>query len=577
MSKNKKLELTWIGKDRIPRVEPRVLLENETYSFHANKRFSESDSFDNWLIHGDNLLALRALEHQFAGTVTLIYIDPPFNTGQAFEQYEDGIQHSQWLTLMRDRLVVLRRLLAPNGSIWVHCDDSEQAYLKVVMDEEFGRDNFVTVFIWQKVDSPNDNKVPITPDHEYILCYTKTPERAQFRQMQDESVLVAYRAKDADGKLFRDRLLKKNGKNSLRADRPKMFFEIPDPDGNPVLPMHDDGREACWAYGKKKVFEMLHHGQIVWKKRGEAGQERWVPYTREYAPTEPARPYPTIWTDCNTSRQAKAHLKELLPDVPVFATPKPEELIARILMIASNEGDLVLDSFLGSGTTAAVAHKLKRRWIGVELGEHCFSHVIPRLTKVVNGHDYGGITEKCDWSGGGGFRFFGIAPSLLQKDHWDNWVISKQYNSAMLAEAMCKLEGFNYAPSQERYWQHGNSTERDFIYVTTQKLTQQQLHALSEEVGPERSLLVCCTAFQSAPDQWPNLTLKKIPKAVTQRCEWGRDDYSLAISNLPQAEPVEDAGPPTGAAKKGARSKKASQKAGAEGQADLFATEGEQA
>ncbi len=221
-----------------------------------------------------------------------------------------------------------------------------------------------------------------------------------------------------------------------------------------------------------------------------------------------------------------------------FDTPKPESLIERVLHIATNPGDLVLDSFLGSGTTAAVAHKMGRRWIGIELGEHCHTHCIPRLKKVIDGEDPGGITKAVDWKGGGGFRYYKLAPSLLEKDKWDNWVISKDYNAAMLAEAVCKLEGFTYAPSDSLYWQHGHSTEQDYLYVTTASLTHAQLAQLSDEVGPERSLLVVCTSFRGSKEGYPNLTVKKIPKAVLNRCEWGKDDYSLRVENLP-APPVE--------------------------------------
>ena len=227
----------------------------------------------------------------------------------------------------------------------------------------------------------------------------------------------------------------------------------------------------------------------------------------------------------------------LFPDSEPFATPKPEKLLMRILAIATNPGDLVLDSFGGSGTSGAVAHKMGRRWIMVELGEHCHTHIIPRLKKVIDGEDPGGITKAVDWKGGGGFRYYRLAPSLLEKDRWGNYVINKEYNAAMLAEALCKLEGFNYAPSETAYWQHGHSTERDFIYVTTANLSHDQLQQLSDEVGADRSLLVVCAAFRGRKDGYPNLTVKKIPNAVLSRCEWGHDDYSLTVENLPKAPP----------------------------------------
>jgi adenine-specific DNA-methyltransferase len=204
-----------------------------------------------------------------------------------------------------------------------------------------------------------------------------------------------------------------------------------------------------------------------------------------------------------------------------------------VISIATNPGDLVLDSFAGSGTTGAVAHKMGRRWIMVELGDHCHTHIIPRLQKVIDGTDQGGISKAVNWKGGGGFRYYRLAPSLLEKDAWGNWVINRQYNATMLAEAMCKHEGFNYAPSDSVFWNHGSSTERDFIYVTTQTLTREQLEAISEEVGADKTLLICCGAFRVKPGAFPNLTLKKIPNAVLNRCEFGKDDYSIQIANLP--------------------------------------------
>lgn len=176
-----------------------------------------------------------------------------------------------------------------------------------------------------------------------------------------------------------------------------------------------------------------------------------------------------------------------------------------------------------------------RRWIGIELGEHCHTHCIPRLKKVIDGQDPGGITEALGWQGGGGFRYYKLAPSLLEQDKWGRWVISKDYNAAMLAEALCKLEGFRYEPSDSVFWMHGRSSEQDFLYATTQTLNQEQLQALSDEVGPNRSLLILCAAFRGNPNNFPNLTLKKIPKTVQSKCEWGHDDYSLKVENLPQA------------------------------------------
>jgi adenine-specific DNA-methyltransferase len=253
------------------------------------------------------------------------------------------------------------------------------------------------------------------------------------------------------------------------------------------------------------------------------------------------------WWDARFAGDNEASKKEslaLFPDVEPFGTPKPERLLEKVIQIATRRGDLVLDSFAGSGTTGAVAHKMGRRWIMVELGEHCHTHIIPRLKKVIDGEDPGGVTEATGWKGGGGFRYYRLAPSLLQQDRFGQWVINKAYNPEMLAAAVAKLEGFTYAPSAEVYWQHGHSTESDFIYVTTQTLNADQLQALSEEVGSQRSLLVCCGAFRLGAEaiaaRFPNLTVKKIPKAVLQKCEWNHDDYSLNIANLPMAVQAAD-------------------------------------
>lgn len=247
----------------------------------------------------------------------------------------------------------------------------------------------------------------------------------------------------------------------------------------------------------------------------------------------------TWWTneEVGHNQEAKKEIIDLFGASNAFDTPKPERLLRRIVEIGSNPGDWVLDSFAGSGTTGAVAHKMGRRWIMVELGEHCHTHIIPRLKKVIDGEDKGGITEAVGWKGGGGFRYYNLAPSLLEKDKWGNWVINKAYNPTMLAQAACKLEGFTYAPSDTVYWQQGHSSERDFIYVTTQNLSHDQLQAMSDEVGEARSLLVLCSAFRGKTDRYSNLTIKKIPKTVLSRCEWAHDDYSLKIENLPQAPP----------------------------------------
>ena len=403
--------LNWLNDDQARKISANIpyrLLEAD-----PNFSFMAADT-ENMLIQGDNLEALKALLPYYAGQVKCIYIDPPYNTQSAFEHYDDNLEHATWLSMIYPRLELLRDLLAIDGSIWVSIDDNEGHYLKVLLDEIFGRNNFVTSFIWQKVDSPNDNKVPITPDHEYILCYAKNISLAKFRKKSDASVLNAYPNIADDGRRYRDRLLKKNGKNSLREDRPTMFFPVPGPDGKDVYPIHDDGREANWAFGKPRVFEMLSSEKIVWKERSLNGEKKWVPYTREYAPDIPERPNPTILLDVKTSRQAKAHQRQLLENTEPFATVKPEHLVARILEICTNSGDLVLDAFLGSGTTTAVAHKLGRQYIGIESGEQLITHCFPRMKEVISG-EQGGISEDYNWDGGGGFRFYHLSEAVFDE------------------------------------------------------------------------------------------------------------------------------------------------------------------
>lgn len=549
MNGKTKLELTWIGKEERPRLEPRILIEDAERSYCSTSPTSD-DLLDNMLIKGDNLLALKSLHSTHVGRIKCVYLDPPYNTGAAFAHYDDGVEHSIWLSMMRDRLEAIRSLLRDDGSIFVQADDHEGHYLKVLMDEIFGRANFITTILWKKVDSPNDNKVAITPDHEFIFCYAKDSQSVRLKPKADAGLLGAYRTRDERGRLYRDRLLRKNGKASLRTDRPSMYFPITAPDGSTVLPIREDGQDGRWAAGRETVAALQASGELVWKNRGTEERPVWVPYTREYAPDVPTRPHFSIWSDLDTTRQTKAHHRDLYGTGNEFSTPKPENLIARILEMATEPGDIVLDSFAGSGTTGAVAHKMGRQWIMVELGEHADTHVLPRLRKVIDGEDEGGITDAAQWVGGGGFRFYRLAPSMLERDRWDNWVVSRNYNAAMLAEAMCRHMGFTYAPSQDPsdYWKHGYSTERDFIYVTTQAVTHTMLAALSHEVGPERRLLICCKAFSGKADAFDNLTIRKIPQAVLATCEWGRDDYSLQITATPEPPAAEPAGdePETG-------------------------------
>ena len=529
---HQRLELTWIGKDARPKLEPRVLLEDPSKSYHAKGRVTEHDIFDNRLIFGDNLLALKALEQEFVGKVKCVFIDPPYNTGSAFEHYDDGVEHSIWLGLMRDRLEVLRRLLSDDGSLWITIDDNEAHYLKVLCDEVFGRVNFVANVVWQKVYSERMDARGFSTSHDHILVYRKSASFAPYQLSKEQDSAQFGFLDPMTQRYYRRRSLRKEGSESLRQDRPSMWYPITAPDGTDVWPIKPDGTEGRWRWKKENVTPNLALLEYV-RKDG-----RWEIYVKQYLEESPTRPPATFWPSEEVGHNHEAKLEvRAFNSADVFDTPKPERLLKRVLEVATRAGDFVLDSFAGSGTTGAVAHKMGRRWIMVELGEHCHTHIIPRMRKVVDGEDLGGVSEAISWGGGGGFRYYRLAPSLLQLDRFGQWVINRQYNAEMLAAAVAKLEGFTYAPSADVYWQHGYSTESDFIYVTTQTLNADALEVLSEEVGPKRSLLVCCSAFRPSADaiahRYPNLTVKKIPKMVLEKCEWGHDDYSLNVANLP--------------------------------------------
>lgn len=519
-----KLELTWIGKDKRPKLEPRILLEDPSKSYHAKHRVRESDIFDNKLILGDNLLALKALEQEYAGKVKCVFIDPPYNTGSAFEHYDDGLEHSIWLSLMRDRLEILRNLLSEDASLWITIDDHEAHYLKVLCDEVFGRENFVANIVWEKADSPRNSARQFSTDHDHLLVFSRNPDWVPNKLARTDEANSIYKNPDGDirgpwlpGDPYANKPYSK-GKYTIRGPTGREFSPPP-------------GR--FWRISEEKLRLLDTEGRIWWGPKGNARPsiKRYLSEVGDLVPR-------TIWgkADAGSNRTSKNEMRALFPGDSSFDTPKPELLMKRILEVATIPDDLILDSFAGSGTTGAVAHKMGRRWIMVELGDHCHTHIIPRLQKVIDGDDPGGVTESVNWQGGGGFRYYQVAPSLLEQDAWGRWVVNKEYNPEMLTEAICKLEGFTYAPSDTQFWQQGYSTESDFIYVTTQTLSLEQLQVLSEEVGQDRTLLVCCSAFRCKADRFANITLKKIPKMVLSRCEWGHDDYSLNVENLPMQE-----------------------------------------
>jgi adenine-specific DNA-methyltransferase len=499
-----RLELNWIGKDdrRAP-IEPRILREDAAVSYQS----SMPGIVDNRLIFGDNLLALKALEAEFGGEVKCIYIDPPFNTGSAFEHYDDGVEHSLWLTLMRERFEILHRLLRFDGVLVVHLDDSEAAYAKVLLDEVFGRANYLNT-VTLTTNAPSGFKATsatLFSTANHLLFYARdkrtNPLRRVFVPKPYDTAYSKYlldrEAPIAEWRWvgLADKCAEVNGFDSARKARKELGETF-------------DSLLADFA---------INGEQIVFY------EDRLVEIDGARVPGEIVT---DVWTDIGWTGIAREG------GVEFKNGKKPEALIRRVLQLCTDPGDLVLDSFAGSGTTGAVAHKMGRRWIMVELGEHCHTHILPRLRRVIDGEDKTGVTEAAGWTGGGGLRYFRIAPSLIQIDSWGRQVISKEFDAAMLAEALCKLEGFTYAPSDSVYWQHGRSSERDYIYVTTQTLLPGHLAELSEEVGPDRSLLVLCGAFRANAGAFSNLTVRKIPNHFRNRCEWNRDDYSLNTASV---------------------------------------------
>lgn len=526
-----KLELTWIGKDEPHKnIEQRILIENPQYSYgEAETEYLPNGKpwNGNMLIHGDNLLALKSLESDYSGCVKCICIDPPYNTGNAFEHYDDGLEHSIWLSLMKERLILLCKLLSEDGTIWICIDDTECHYLKIMCDEIFGRKNYVTSIAWRSADSSNNDSKKFSADYNTILVYSKSPEWLSNPLPRTAASNAHYKNPDDDprGPWF-------SGNVSSPNPRPNLQYVVISPTGHEIQPPSNG-----WRWKKERMDSMIESSEIVFSKDGKRLIKK--TYLSDQKGLSPSN----IWFDIDETghnRQAKYELIKLFPNIKtsdLFKTPKPEKLIRKILMISTKEGDLVLDSFLGSGTTAAVAQKMCRKYIGIELGEHAYTHCYPRMKQVIDGTDQGGISQEVNWQGGGGFKFYELAPSLLKEDEHGQMVINKEYNADMLAAAMAKQEGFTYAPSSETYWKQGTSSEQDFIYTTTQFLTVETLDIIYEEMTEGESLLICCTAFQKeCKSAHSNISIKKIPKMLLGRCEFGKDNYNLNIISIPDME-----------------------------------------
>jgi adenine-specific DNA-methyltransferase len=393
--------LDWLNRadafTTAPQVPYRLL---DTVSQHG------TGTADNLLIQGDNLEALKALLPFYRGQVKCIFIDPPYNTQSAFEHYDDNLEHSQWLSMMLPRLQLLRDLLRDDGSIWVTIDDNEGHYLKVLMDEVFGRRNFVANVFWQKTHT-RENRTDISTVHDHVLAFAKHRDGwKEVRNMlpSSEEQLERFTNPDNDPRGAWASL--PAHAKAEKGRREAQFFTITTPSGRTIDP--PPGR--CWLYTEPRFIEMVEDGRIWF---GESGNN--APRVKKFLTEVQAGLVPsTLWLhqEVGSNGRAKAELVALFPGETPFSTPKPEALLQRILHIATNPGDLVLDSFLGSGTTAAVAHKMGRRWIGIEMGDHAITHCLPRLQKVIDG-EQGGISQAVGWQGGGGFRFMALGAPIF--------------------------------------------------------------------------------------------------------------------------------------------------------------------
>ena len=565
---NTKLELTWIGKyDEQAGVEPRNLIENPKYSYGEIETGTLPNGKPwngNMLIHGDNLLALQALKNEFAGCVKCIYIDPPYNTGSAFEYYDDGIEHSIWLSLMRERLNLLYDLLSRDGYIFVQIDDNECAYLTLLMDEVFGRENRINTIC---VNMSNLSGVKITSAingkrfpkiKEYILLYAKDkgaaplriPRIAKDKWDKEYNLIIPEMTREmseqyekGDVESIKD-VLSQLSIVSLKKYMVELGIEDSDDNWK-----YDN---AYRIFASKPNAALLNRAKdidfdnLVGIVSNASGTEKLIKtdFNRE---TKTAR-IELVCANTNSTTFLGDHWPDIVTtggvgqegNVSFPNGKKPEKLISRIIECSTLPNDIVLDSFLGSGTTAAVAHKMKRRYIGVEMGEHAYSHCYIRLKNVIDGNDSTGVTKKYNWIKGGGFKFFELAPSLLKKDTRGNLVINKEYNADMLSAAMAKHQGFVYQPSSDIFWKQGYSSENDFIFTTTQFMTVEALAAIEETMKEDESLLVCCKAFQPECKSFSSrISIKKIPSVLLDKCEFDHDDYSLNIIELPEVDSEE--------------------------------------
>lgn len=522
-----KLELTWFGKEQEISVEPRLLIERTDLS----NTDSESDT-ENMLIHGDNLLALKALEAKYAGKVKCIYIDPPYNTGSAFEHYDDNLEHSQWLNLMRPRLEILKNLLTDDGSIWISIDDDEGHYLKVLCDEIFGRNNFISTVIWEKKYTVANDAKWLSDNHDFILVYANNKEIWQPNLLpRTEEMNKAYKNPDNHPK----GVWKSTPLHAKSGSEQSASFSYTFKNGVTFIPP----KGTFSRYSAESLKRMDDNNEIWFGKDGKA-----IPSRKTFLCDlkKQGVPSKTLWRfdEVGHNHEAREEVK-VFNSESVFATPKPERLIERVLTLATNEGDLVLDSFLGSGTTCAVAHKMGRKYIGIEMGGHAYTHCKKRLDMVISGEDKGGISKSVNWTGGGGYRFYELAPTLINTDEFGEYVINPEYSAEMLAGAVALHEGFTYKPDSEKFWKQSHGSENSYLFVTTRHLSAAFLESIAGGMDDGEHLVIACCSYDKGVEKMNSqITVKKIPQMLLDNCEFDKSDYNLNIINPPVYDDEED-------------------------------------
>jgi adenine-specific DNA-methyltransferase len=549
-----KLELKWYGKENEISVEPRILVEDSSLSNNDKiDGYTNNQTLDNILVHGDNLLALKALEQDFINKIQCVYIDPPYNTRSAFEHYDDNVEHSTWLSLMSPRLLLLRKLLADTGVIFIHIDNNEYAYLKVLCDEIFGRKNYMDTLI--PVMNPRGNQANkyIATMHEYILVYAKNIDNVKFNKLElsDQQKKEYNQYDNVKGLYYREMGLRKRGAGSRRIDAPNQWYPIfynpitehistneneINQDYVKILPMLSNGEEGRWRWSFKSVEE--NSEQLIVRKVRRGQSFEYDVFQKDYLTEDKRTKIKSIIDEATNNEIATRHLKEL--GIP-FDNPKPEGLIKQILEIGSSEGDIVLDSFLGSGTTAAVAHKMRRRWIGIEMGNQAYTHCKVRLDKVISNQDSGEISTEVNWIGGGGYKFYELAPTLVKVDSFGQPIINPEYNAEMLAIAVSKHEGYIFEPHDSIYWKQSKNGEKSFLFVTTKHISNESLEHILNSINDDEYLLIVCKSYDKGLNNFAkNINIKKIPQSLLKNCEYGVENYNLNIIDVSNFEYEDD-------------------------------------